>query len=92
MDERERAERYRHAVIRSYICAGRTIFLLKTTSSSLRFPLSDVAYSCGASVKSETGRKPAFFNYLIPFLSSVPFFFSFCFMHLLKGTHFCVLI
>lgn len=57
----ERAERYRHAVIRPYIWAGRTIFLLKTASSSHWFPLSDVAYLCGAPVKSETGRSRLFF-------------------------------
>lgn len=73
MDERERAERYRRAVIRPYICAGRTIFLLKATSSSLRFPLSDVAFSCGASVERDRQKSRLFFNYLIPFLSSVPF-------------------
>lgn len=85
MDERERAERYRHAVIRPYICAGRTIFLLKTTSSSRWFPLSDVAYLRGASVKSETGRKAGFFflNDLIPFSFFCSVFFYppfFCFI------------
>lgn len=74
MDETEGAERYRHAVIRPYIFAGRTIFLLKSGSSSRCFPLSDVAYLCGAPVKSETGRSRRFFSNDL-----IPFFLLFCF-------------
>lgn len=83
MDETEGAERYRRAVIRPYIFAGRTIFLLKSGSFSRCFPLSNVAYLCGAPVKSETGRSRRFFFSLQWFdsffflLFSLPFFLLF---------------
>lgn len=85
MDETEAAERYRRAVIRPYIFAGRTISLLKSGSLSRCFPFSDVAYLCGAPVKSETGRSRRFFssNDLILFFLLFRFPFPLCFMHFL---------
>lgn len=96
MDETEGAERYRRAVIRPYIFAGRTISLLKSGSSSRCFPFSDVAYLCGAPVKSETGRSRRFFssNDLILFFLLFRFPFSpFVSCIFYKGTYFfCALI